>query len=716
LSSEGDEVSETKVTISHDRTPVEPVSDDLRKAPRWADVASSTSPHSNVSVALVSMPFASLTSPSIQLGLLKRVAERAGFAAEALYLGFDLARVIGPDLYQAIADPNPQVHREHFVTFGEWLFSNAAFLDEAPDANHGLLSEYNEDVDALITDALTRREDRRLKFSDRGEDPGTECSVGSAYPDVTHDLLVHIREELVPKYLDDVVKRPLWESVAVVGFTSTFEQNVASFALARMLKAARPNLTVVFGGSNLEADMGHEWFRTMPFIDYVVSGDGEAALVHLLAALASGREPEPLHGLFGRRQVDEAACPPRTVLRDLDSLPVPDYGDFYQSAAESGFFGKGGGLEASITFETSRGCWWGERRHCTFCGLNGLGMSFRAKSGERVLSEFAELVAQYEASPLSCMQPSRPLLFCADNILPMQYFDDVLPALSAANGPYSLFYEVKANLSRERIQLMRDAGITVIQPGIESLNSHVLQLIRKGTRAIHNVNCLRWARYYRLLTAWNIIYGFPGESVQDYDSQAALIPLLRHLQPPQVCGPVRMDRFSPLFEDTADYPTLRCTPMRTYGYTYPTRVRLDRTAYFFEHEFVDALPGEVYAPVRQAVQDWEQLWRFSGQERPLRPPAMTFDVDDGMLRIDDRRTPSERCEHVVGDSLAAGVYDACSERPVTSQEACRRLPGASRNRIQEICEDLTSRGLMMRDGNLFLSLALPSRSGLQQKL
>ncbi len=38
-----------------------------------------------------------------------------------------------------------------------------------------------------------------------------------------------------------------------------------------------------------------------------------------------------------------------------------------------------------VPYETSRGCWWGQKKHCTFCGLNPLGMNYRAKSPERAV-------------------------------------------------------------------------------------------------------------------------------------------------------------------------------------------------------------------------------------------------------------------------------------------------------------------------------------------
>ena len=71
-------------------------------------------------------------------------------------------------------------------------------------------------------------------------------------------------------------------------------------------------------------------------------------------------------------------------------------------------------LEAERFFETSRGCWWGERMHCTFCGLNGATMSYRSKSPRRAVDELmtrrrAIRAARFRSSTTSSISAtSRP--------------------------------------------------------------------------------------------------------------------------------------------------------------------------------------------------------------------------------------------------------------------------------------------------------------------
>src|SRR5205807_8166536 len=125
----------------------------------------------------------------------------------------------------------------------------------------------------------------------------------------------------------------------------------------------------------------------------------------------------------------------------------------------------------SLLFETSRGCWWGAKSHCTFCGLNGGAMAFRSKSSGRVMEELNYLVDKWHIDQVEAV----------DNILDMKYSNNVLPALALSPRPVHLFYEVKANLTRKQVQMLQRAGVRRIQPGIESLSDHVLQLMRKGT-------------------------------------------------------------------------------------------------------------------------------------------------------------------------------------------------------------------------------------------
>ena len=128
--------------------------------------------------------------------------------------------------------------------------------------------------------------------------------------------------------------------------------------------------------------------------------------------------------------------------------------------------------------------------------------AFPIQVAPRVLDEFAQQARRYRSFHFEAV----------DNVLDIAYLKDLFPVLAATEAGYEIFYEVKANLSREQLRLMAKAGVTHIQPGIESLSSNVLRLMRKGVRAVQNVNLLRWSQYYGIRVSWNLIWGFPGET------------------------------------------------------------------------------------------------------------------------------------------------------------------------------------------------------------
>ncbi|MET8154239.1 RiPP maturation radical SAM protein 1, partial [Actinoplanes sp. NPDC005259] len=175
-------------------------------------------------VVLVTMPFMDADRPSIQLGLLAAILREHGFPAHTLHANLDFAARLGPERYHRLGE-----RRGRMVA--DWLFSVAAFGAEAPDHDGRLLEDFADDL-AYLGDAELPRE-----------------------------TLLRMRDEDVPAYLDALVDGYDWDQVRVVGFSSTFQQNTASFALARRLKQRFPQIVTVFGGANFDGEMGPEWIR-----------------------------------------------------------------------------------------------------------------------------------------------------------------------------------------------------------------------------------------------------------------------------------------------------------------------------------------------------------------------------------------------------------------------------------------------------------------------
>jgi ribosomal peptide maturation radical SAM protein 1 len=608
-------------------------------------------------LVLVSMPFMAINKPSIQLGLLKAIVSGHGFPVRTLHANLDFAARIGKDAYHGLSD-----HRGRML--GDWLFSAAAFGAAAPDPDGELLG------------ILTGRDTAHL-----GDDPDAVC-----------DLLHRIRRDDVPAYLDTLVEDYSWADAQAVGFSCTYQQSVASFALAGRLKERYPHIVTIFGGANFDGDMGVELVRTLDCIDLAVIGEGDTALPRLLCALADGDEPEAVPGVARRIGAEVVATAPEPPLAHLDDLPVPEYGEYFERAEAFGLLPKGG---VWIPFESARGCWWGAKHHCTFCGLNGSTMAFRSKSPPHVLDELATQARRHQTFRFTAV----------DNILELSYLKELFPAMVESAADYSIFYEVKANLSRHQLRLLAQAGVRHIQPGLESLSSNVLRLMRKGVRAAQNINLLRWSRYYGIDVMWSILWGFPGEKDADYAEQAATVPHLLHLQPPAGVNRIWLERFSPLFTEPERFGIRSRSPERSYRYVYPDRIDLDQVAYFFEYEFDTGVPLDTYQALTDAAEEWSGAWRRANV------PVLKYWSAPGFLQIYDGRRPGREGTYTF-EGLLADIYVACSDRPTTSAAIRDRLAlDLPPEAVREILIEFQRRGLVFLDGSLAVALALPAVTG-----
>ena len=153
---------------------------------------------------------------------------------------------------------------------------------------------------------------------------------------------------------------------------------------------------------------------------------------------------------------------------DFKKYGPPDYDDYMDQIRE--IDPQSPLLENPIIlYETARGCWWGEKHHCTFCGLNASTMKFRAKSIKQVHTDLAQLSKKYDSFRFRLV----------DNILEMKYIDGVFGELAENNYDLHFFIEVKSNLTKKQIKTLAQGGAKVIQPGIESFSLNQLpQLVK----------------------------------------------------------------------------------------------------------------------------------------------------------------------------------------------------------------------------------------------
>jgi ribosomal peptide maturation radical SAM protein 1 len=602
------------------------------------------------------MPFGPVFAPSIGLSLLKAGLAQHGVSARIQHFSIRFAEAIGQAFYSGIADgDNPPL--THLV--GEWIFVNSLFDTSASDK-----TRYVEEILTGCSPAMIARITRA--------------------------------RARVDAFLDECLDSLLRDRPKMVGFTSIFQQHVASLALARRLKQTSPMTFVVMGGANCEGVMGAETLRSFPFVDAVVSGEADLVFPELVLRVLRSEPVSGMPGVRTRDRIDEEFATGRfsdgPMVREMDSLPFPDYTDYFEQFKASRYDRE---WQPSVFFESSRGCWWGQRMHCTFCGLNGSTMTFRSKSAGRALDELTELVGRHPDCKVEVV----------DNILDMRYFRDFLPELAARSLNVSLFYETKSNLKKEQVRLLRAAGIRQIQPGIESLSDSVLKLMRKGVTGLQNIQLLKWCKELGIEPSWNFLWGFPGESPEEYERLARVVPLLTHLRAPVSHDDIRLDRFSPNFFDAEKLGFTDVAPLPAYKHVYSlSDAAVANLACYFTFRYREPRDVERYVrPLARELDKWKRL----------KDGSDLFAVDAGEhLVIVDLR-PVSRAPLTLLTGLERLLYlecdAACELGQLTTVAAAADGSTASREAIEQRLAPLVERGLLLRDGSRYLALAIPLR-------
>jgi magnesium-protoporphyrin IX monomethyl ester (oxidative) cyclase len=612
-------------------------------------------------IALLNVPFANVKLPSIATAQLKFVTEEAhggNVEVRTFELNHDFSEYLGHDRYDELL-----ANYKHFVSgLGDWLFRQAAFPD-APD-NAG---EY-----------FTRYYPR-----------------GDAASLLARDVLLAKRAG-VPDFLRRTVAKYGLDRMDLVGLTSMFSQNTACFAIARAIKEANPQVCVVMGGANCEYPMGLEIAAHVDAVDYVFSGPALVSFPAFVGTRLRG-EPagEPIAGVFSKadagRQRDAQGAPSIGAALDINHRIPLDYDAFMDSFER---FFPNSPTGPSLLFETSRGCWWGEKSHCTFCGLNGLSMTYKSMAPPLAL-ELIQSLFRYAPRGVREFQ-------CVDNILPKSYVRDVFPHLNTPQTA-SIFYEVKADLSEDDVRVLAAAHVFRIQPGIEALASSTLKLMRKGTTAFINLTLLKLCRAYGITPEWNLLVGFPGETEAVFEKYTKDVPLLTHLQPPAGVATVRFDRFSPYFNNAQSYG-LRLQPYDFYGMIYPfPAASLERMAFYFTDQndeadyFVDMITW--LDDMQKAVNAWRRRWSRGPDERP----RLEFRAEDGREVVYDSRG-SVPVTRALSDSALALL------RHLRAQSSLERLETAfaavPRAALHAEIAGLRRYGLIFEEGDRLMSLVV----------
>ncbi|KTD25410.1 bacteriocin maturation radical SAM protein 1 [Legionella lansingensis] len=600
---------------------------------------------------LVVPPFYSVARPNLAVSLLKSVLIKAGIPCIIEYSNFRFAQFMGIQDFLTIADTLfPE------LLIGDWIFAEAAF---------GSIVDKDVEGYANIIRALIQKEG------------GTPPKNLENWLKVTRNKA---NEFVKAESQRLATLRPL-----AFGFTIAVQQTVSAIALASKIKRIIPVPTIA-GGPNCEGVMGKQLWEICDAFDYVCLGEGEA-VIQVAAMQIKGNELAPIPGCLtpyekNNKSSNRVIKAPYTCLNDL---PAPDFGDYFQAINQFPYR-----IEPALVMESSRGCWWGVKSQCTFCGLSKETIAWREKDAEKTLAEIEEVVNTYGNYPI----------LMADLIFPYTYYSTFLPKVKKDNQP-RLFYEIKANISQEKMLQLYEAGVRWLLPGIESLSSPALLLMKKGTKAAQNVAILKWAIDYGLSVSWNFIMGFPGEKDEWYHDIISKIASLHHLQPPMSVGDIHLDRYSPLFSNP-QLGARKIGPTKAYQKVYPwPKQVLNNIACYFDMEPIEngcqALTKKL---LKNEFNNWRNAW--SSGQRPFLEG--TYNNDKSRLFIKDTRAIALQNHYELSSEATTLIKSA--EKPISLNSFMKRINNPERSKaFMELKENKL---LFIEDNHLISLITFPN--------
>jgi len=373
---------------------------------------------------------------------------------------------------------------------------------------------------------------------------------------------------------------------------------------------------------------------------------------------------------------------------DINSNLVLDYSPFLD-AFEAAF--PDGQLQPRLLFETSRGCWWGERATCAFCGLNGPSICFRAMKPE-IARNHIESLLEYG---------SRCDFFASvDNIMPREYLAEVFPHVRMPPS-HKMQYEIRADLADDEIDTLCKAGVTLVQPGIESLSTATLKLMRKGTTAFSNISFLKACARHPISMVWSLLLFTPGEDENTYEKYLLDIPKLAHLHPPYAAYPVEFVRYAHYFESPEAHG-LDLRPEPFYSLIYPYD---DESITHLAYKFCDANADTEkmrhwLGTLNDRIESWRTRWLNTDNRLQAR---LCLLEENGQSVVYDSRS-GEAIEH----TLSANTEKVLRilEEPLGPEDVAGKLRDVPDLDAAGELAYLNERNLLFEEGGRYLSLVI----------
>ncbi len=294
--------------------------------------------------------------------------------------------------------------------------------------------------------------------------------------------------------LDAMLGAALVGPPGIVGITMLASQKGFGLWLAARVKALRPAWRVVVGGPQCFPQYEPAVIAADPNVDWVVVGEGEYAVVDLLAWVGEGcRGPVP----GGVMTHAGERGPERPLDRDIDRIPFPDF----TGLPIARYLDRG-----RIPLFASRGC----VRKCVFCIEQAIWERFRYRTAPNVFAEMKQGTVRWGATKFEFNDS----LFNG-HIRVLEELCDLVIAdgMRVSWGGQGV---IRAEMGPRLLGKLKRAGCGFITYGFESGSQRVLDAMKKNVDMSVAARVIRDTHEAGIGQKLNLMFGFPGETEADF--------------------------------------------------------------------------------------------------------------------------------------------------------------------------------------------------------
>lgn len=287
------------------------------------------------------------------------------------------------------------------------------------------------------------------------------------------NIKVSIIDYVVGDFTPDTLRQKLIEEAPdLIGINCLSFNTGPSFEIARIAKAAFPQVPVVFGGHHPSADPVGTISNQE--VDFAVIGEGEETLAELALAIKNGGAGfEAIDGLAFKDQSGRIVTnKPRNFIEDLDALPYPAYHllDLEKYFKFTDMHGIVKRRDRFMPILTSRGCPYG----CIYCS-KVFGYKFRSRSPEHVFNEILLLYQKYNVREIHIEDDTFNIdLKRAKEILDLIINNRLDISIQFSSG-------LRSDLVDEELMTkIKKAGTFMVAFGIETASPRMMKSINKN--------------------------------------------------------------------------------------------------------------------------------------------------------------------------------------------------------------------------------------------